>query len=66
MGKNIWRQWAPYHRCIKEGNIRKKRPKGLSYSGISEYGTFYYRKSDKSTWIEATFCSDGSLVFVKE
>ena len=55
-----WRNWAPYQKCVDIKNskclVRRKKPRNLSYEGISSYGTHYYRKTDNSFWVETIGC----------
>lgn len=50
---------------VDDDEIHENKPEGLSYSGMSEFGVHYYRKSDNTHWIETRRCKDGKTVFVK-
>jgi len=63
--KHKWGNWSPREKCVRAIG-RTKRPKGLSYEGLSEYGTHFYRKPDKSFWILARRCGDGKEVYIKQ
>ena len=65
MAKRKWGKWSPRQMCIRTGKIIFKKPKGLSYEGLSEHGTHYFRKSDNTSYIQTRRCKDGKEVYVK-
>jgi len=61
-----WRNWTAREKCVVSAKeISERRPAGLEYQGVSEYGTHYYRRADETFWIHTRRAGDGKFVWVK-